>query len=79
MDSITVKLDSSLSYYTGKHVVNLDITQLGKTPTVEQIVDYLQIPKGMIGYIVSKNDLKSLTDTVSPQAELRLYGMYDGG
>ena len=79
MEPITVKLDSTLSYYTKKKSVTIDSEQLGTNPTVGTIVEYLSVPKGMIGYIVSESKLLTTQDTVTPPCELKLYGMYDGG
>jgi hypothetical protein len=79
MESITVKLDSTLTFYTKRKNVTIDVEQLEGPLTVETVVDHLSIPKGMIGYIVSDNTLLTIKDAVSPPCEIKLYGMYDGG
>ena len=79
MDCVSVKLDSTLSFYTGSKEVVVNIATLKQPITVGSLLRYLKVPPGMVGSVINGKCLLLLDDTVDISCELKVFGIYSGG
>jgi len=85
MARITVQLDSVISrlvqvsqppFSPNPDGLQIDVT---KPIQVEELICRLNIPKGILGYVVYCGRLLGMDDVVEPGSEVKLYGIFDGG
>lgn len=79
MDSLLVKVDSTLSHYTGSREMWVDVDGLEQPVTVRTVLEYLHVPLGMVGPVLGGKKLLHQSYPLNSIRELKLFGIYSGG
>jgi hypothetical protein len=76
---LDISVDVVLARYTGEREIKLELPESRSEIKVRTVLNTLNIPPGMVGYIVTGGKLLEPDDFVAAPCAVQMFGIYDGG